>query len=571
MIPLVEKAPRTFVDADQRIERWDDLKPYFDHLLERELSDLASLKKWLHDLSELEAVVEENAAWRYIRMTVDTSDKAAAEDYQYFVSEIQPAMAPYADQLNRRFASHPQAAELKGKAYQMYLDRTNAAIALFREANIPLQTELQSLAQRYSGIIGKLAIELDGEQLTLPAAGAKLQETDRNLREHVYGKMQAALANEAEDIDAVFDEMLGLRHQLAVNADHPDYRSYKFAELNRFDYTAEDCEAFHTSIEKAIVPLTRKALEERKTRMGLEVLRPWDLSVDPEGRAPLKPFQSAEELLKKSIAVFERIDPFFADCLRSMEKLGHLDLASKTGKAPGGYNYPLYESGLPFIFMNAVGTQRDLVTMMHEGGHAVHSVLSHSLELTAFKSCPSEVAELASMSMELISMDHWEVFYDDEASCIRAKREHLEDILSALPWIARIDAFQHWLYTHPGHSRQEREEAWLALDARLGSGMVDFSGYEAARKNSWHRQLHLFEVPFYYIEYAMAQLGAIAVWRNYKTEAQAALDAFKAALSMGYKAPIQDIYACAGVRFDFSADYLEELAGFLKDQLAELS
>lgn len=571
MIPLVEKAPRTFVDSKLSIEKWDDLKPFFDQLLERELPNLEALKDWLSDLSELEAVLEEDAAWRYIRMTVDTGDQAAAENYQRFVSEIQPMMAPYADQLNKRFAKHPEAHQLVDKAYQMYLERTDAAIALFREANIPLQTELQSLAQRYSGIIGKIAIELDGKQLTLPAAGAKLQETDRGLREEVYRKMQAALATEANEINSVFEEMLQLRHQLALNADHPDFRSYKFAELNRFDYTAEDCEAFHESIEQAIVPLTRKALEERRMRMGLEVLRPWDLSVDPEGRAPLQPFQTAEELLQKSIVVFERIDPFFADCLRSMEVLGHLDLASKAGKAPGGYNYPLYESGLPFIFMNAVGTQRDLVTMMHEGGHAVHSVLSHSLELTAFKSCPSEVAELASMSMELISMDHWEVFYADPEACIRAKREHLEDILSALPWIARIDAFQHWLYTNPGHTREEREDAWIGLDARLGSGMVDFTGFETARKNTWHRQLHLFEVPFYYIEYAMAQLGAIAVWRNYKTRPQQALEDFKAALSLGYKAPIQDIYATAGVRFDFSAEYLVELAEFLKDQLAELS
>jgi oligoendopeptidase F len=254
-----------------------------------------------------------------------------------------------------------------------------------------------------------------------------------------------------------------------------------------------------------------------------------------------------------------------------MHALNQLDLGSKPGKAPGGYNYPLYETGLPFIFMNAVGTQRDLVTMMHEGGHAVHSVLSHPLELTSFKSCPSEVAELASMSMELISMDHWDLFYDTPEDTIRAKREHLEDLLVTLPWIARIDAFQHWLYTNPQHDAADRAEYWKYLGGRFGTGVVDFSGFDLQQSHSWQRQLHLFEVPFYYIEYAMAQLGAIAVWRNYKLNREVALAQFKKALALGYTRPIGEIYATAGIDFDFSPQYLRQLAKFVSTELQALT
>lgn len=568
---VVEKKRRIFIPEDYVINDWGDLQPFFDQLRDRELPDLVALKHWLLDLSELEAVVEENAAWRYIRMTVNTADSVATAAYELFIKEIQPNMSPYGDLLNKKLADHPQAGDLEGSAHSIYLRGVRSAIRLFREVNIPIQTELQSLAQQYSAINGSMSVTVDGETYTMQAASAKLQNTDRAYREKVFRAVDTVRAEKTGELDGIFDAMVALRDQMARNADHPDYRSYMFAVLGRFDYTIQDCLDFHTSIEHEIVPLAKASHERRKEALKLDVLRPWDLAVDPSGRPPLHPFSTDQELIDKSIAVFERIDPFFGDCLRSMQQLKQLDLASKAGKAPGGYNYPLYETGLPFIFMNAVGTQRDLVTMMHEGGHAVHSVLSHPLELTSFKSCPSEVAELASMSMELISMDHWDLFYSAPDDCIRAKREHLEDLLVTLPWIARIDAFQHWIYTNPQHVASERADYWKSLDGRFGTGLVDFTGFETQKSHGWQRQLHLFEVPFYYIEYAMAQLGAIAVWRNYKINGEVALTQFKNALALGYTQSIGDIYEAAGIDFDFSPNYLKQLAEFVKTELQALT
>lgn len=568
---VVEKKRRIFVPDELNIQGWSDLQPFFDNLRDRDLPDVVSLRHWLLDVSELEAVVEENAAWRYIRMTVDTSDAAATTAYETFIKDIQPHMAPYGDVLNKKLAQHPDAGDLEGSAFRIYLRGIRNAIRIFREKNIPIQTELQSLAQQYSAINGSMQVELDGETFTMQAASAKLQNVDRNYRERVFRAVDAVRATHVAELDRIFDAMVALRDELSRNADHPDYRSYMFASLGRFDYTIQDCLDFHDSIEREIVPLAKASHERRLLAQQIDALRPWDLAVDPEGRAPLRPFTADYDLLNKSIAVFDRIDPFFGDCLRSMHALKQLDLGSKPGKAPGGYNYPLYETGLPFIFMNAVGTQRDLVTMMHEGGHAVHSVLSHPLELTSFKSCPSEVAELASMSMELISMDHWDLFYDTPEDTIRAKREHLEDLLVTLPWIARIDAFQHWLYTNPQHDAADRAEYWLYLGQRFGTGVVDFSGFDLQQSHGWQRQLHLFEVPFYYIEYAMAQLGAIAVWRNYKLNREVALAQFKKALSLGYTRPIGEIYAAAGIDFDFSPLYLKQLAKFVNAELQALT
>lgn len=568
---VVDKQERHFLPQDFVFDNWASIEPYFTDLLERELTNIATLNKWLLDLSEIEAVIEEEGAWRYIRMTINTADETAGDAYKQFITDIQPKVAPLSDRLNRKLVENRYAKELSGDAYKVYLRGIRNAIRLYREKNVALQTKLQHLAQTYSSISGAMEVLFDGQTLTMQEASKMLSLTDRNLRERIYAATAKVRSQHIDRIEEVFDEMVTLRNEVAQNADYPDYRSYMFSAMGRFDYTITDCIDFHKSIEVVIMPAALEISKKRLAELQLDELRPWDLAVDPAGRAPLKPFDNVDALLEGSIQIFDKIDPFFGNCLRSMRDQGHLDLGSKKGKAPGGYNYPLYESGMPFIFMNAVGTQRDLVTMMHEGGHAVHSVLSHPLELTAFKGCPSEVAELASMSMELISMDHWDVFYTDEAECIRAKREHLEDILTTLPWIARIDAFQHWLYTNPGHNRTDRINEWLKLDERFGNPLVNWSGYEKSQGYSWHRQLHLFEVPFYYIEYAMAQLGAIAVWKNYKEHGQAALEQFKNALSLGYTRPIGAIYNAAGVDFDFSIGHLRKLMKFIQSELEALS
>ncbi|MDP4827406.1 MAG: M3 family oligoendopeptidase [Flavobacteriales bacterium] len=570
MIVKPTKARRTFIPESLVISGWSDLEPFVTALLDREIAQKDAYFSWLKDISELEAAIEEDSAWRYIRMTIDTTDEQAKQAYMTFVGEIQPKLAVVTDQLNRKIVGSEFADDTADKSFFIYFRGIRNEINLFREANIQLNTELQELSQEYSTVNGSMSVTIDGEEITMQKAGAKLQLPDRAAREQTFRAIHDVRLANRDVLDDLFDKMVAKRHQLALNAGFENFRDYKFAALGRFDYTAADCEAFHSSIEKAIVPIAKEILKQRKAAMKLDVLRPWDLACDIFGRPPLKPFEGGEELLEKSISLFGKIDSFFGNCLQWMKELEYVDLDSKPGKAPGGYNYPLYESGVPFIFMNAVGTPRDMVTMMHEGGHAVHSILCHTLPLTSFKGCPSEVAELASMSMELISLDHWDVFYTDADDLKRAKVEHLEDILTMLPWIAMVDAFQHWVYTNPTHTRDERTAAWHALEKRFGVDLVDWSGFEDGRDSRWQRQLHIFEVPFYYIEYGMAQLGALAVWKNHCEHPETAIQQYKDALSLGYTRSIGEIYNTAGIRFDFSENYILDLAKFVQSQLAKL-
>lgn len=565
------REPRNFLPDELKITAWSDIKPFFDDLKSRDLQEVEDLKKWLRDLSELESVLEEDAAWRYIRMSIDTTDKEKEESYQFFVREIQPKIAPYSDALNRKLVGCPLTNKLpKDEGYFIYLRKIEKELELFSEKNIPLLSKVRAKAQEFGKLAGNLTIELDGKKLTMPMAGAQLQKTDRERRKEVFEKVQSARLSVEKQMDELYSELIRIRTEISSNAGYKNYRDYKFDDLGRFDYTPEDCFDFHESIRTAVKPVVETFIKERKEKLGLDKLKPFDLSVDPTGKEPLSPFKTAGELVEKSIKVFNKVDPYFGDCLSTMEQMGYLDLESKDGKAPGGFNYPLFEIGVPFIFMNAVGTQRDMVTMMHEGGHAVHSFLTRNLELAAFKSCPSEVAELASMAMELLTMDHWHIFYSDEEELKRAKREQLQDVLSALPWIATIDKFQHWIYENPNHNEEERRKAWLEISGELSSDIVDWTGYEKAKEIAWQKQLHLFEVPFYYIEYGMAQLGAIAVWRNYKQDPKKALADYKKALSLGYTKTIGEIYETAGIKFDFSPEYVSELADFIKEELEKL-
>jgi oligoendopeptidase F len=561
---------RQFVPEDFVIDSWSALEPYFVALEDRPITSKSDLERWMRDRSELEAVLEEDMAWRYIKMNIDTTDKQLAADFQFFVEEIEPHMAPFGNRFNTKLVESTFVDQLEGDAYFILLRKTKEAISLYREENIPLLTRLQSESQKFGAISAAMSIEHEQQQLTMQQAGKLLKETDRALREEIYRKIKARRGNDREALDALYSELIKLRQQVAVNAGFSNFRDYKFVALSRFDYTKEDCFDFHESIAKEIVPIINDFDRERREQLALSALKPWDTQVDPSGKIPLKPFTDGEELCDKAIACFDAIRPSFGRYLRIMKTMKHLDLDSKSGKAPGGFNYPLYEIGVPFIYMNAVGSLRDVVTMVHEGGHAIHSFLSKELELVEFKDLPSEVAELASMSMELISMEHWEVFFNDEEELRRAKKEQLQQVLETLPWVAQIDKFQHWVYENPEHTLEERKACWLDLNATFGSAVIDWNGEEDALANSWQKQLHLYEVPFYYIEYGMAQLGAIAVWRNYKRNPQQALDQYEAALQLGYTKSIGEIYKTAGVRFDFSLNYVKDLAQFVRAELAKL-
>jgi oligoendopeptidase F len=352
-----------------------------------------------------------------------------------------------------------------------------------------------------------------------------------------------------------------------LNAGFSNYRDYKFAEMGRFDYKPDACFDFHDAVQEAVLPLINDIYTEQAKRLGIDIMKPWDTEAEPAGIHPLRPFTDGKDLLKKSITCLDQLDPFFGDCLRKMDELNHLDLDSRKGKAPGGYNMPLAESGAPFIFMNAAAQMSDLTTMVHEAGHAIHSFLAHELPLTAFKEYPTEMAEVASMSMELFTMDHWETFFDSEEEMKRAKRHQLERVITIFPWIAIIDKFQHWVYEHPNHTLEEREENWMNILSKFTSTAIDHSGLEKFRSYGWQKQLHLFEVPFYYIEYGIAQLGAIGMWKQYKENPKQALDNYKHALSLGGTKTLPELYKAAGIDFDFSHKNISELMIFVKNEL----
>lgn len=570
-VSIPQRPVRKFLPDHFTITNWVELKPYFDALLDRELNSVDDLRKWFHDRSELESVLSEDLAWRYIRMTCYTDNEKYSKAYQDFIHNIQPEVAPVADKLNKKIAASRFLPALEGEeGFDIMIRNLKKDIEIFREENVPLFTEINTETQKYAQLSGAMSIEWDGKEITLQQAAVLLMSTDRKVREQVYEKISARRLKDKKELDDLFSHLIKLRHRVAVNAGFKNFRDYMFTSLGRFDYTPADCFAFHDAIQQEVVPLLNELAAQRKRDLKVDSLRPWDKAVDPEGRHALKPFSNGHELAEKGIEVFERLDPFLGQCLNIMKSMGHLDLESRKAKAPGGYNYPLSEIGVPFIFMNATSTLRDMVTLMHEGGHAVHNFLTRELELTDFKSTPSEVAELASMSMELISMDKWDVFFADDAELKRAKREHLEDIIETLPWVATIDKFQHWVYENPDHTVEERKAAWNKVFDAFADTVTDWRGFEAAKDYLWQKQLHLYEVPFYYIEYGMAQLGAIAVWRNYRVDPKKGLQAYQNALKLGNLRTIPEVYQTADVRFDFSREYILELMQFVRKELDQL-
>lgn len=557
---------RKYVKPEFKVDTWELLQTYFDELEKRPINSFDELYKWLLDYNELGAVVSEDMAWRYIKMTCDTNNTALRDSYNDFVQNIEPKMAPISNRLNEKLMASPFKEQLKKQGYPIYLRGIKNSIDLFREKNIPLNTQLQELEQKFGEISGAQSIEHNGETITLQKAGVFLKDLNREVRKTVYDKVQTRRAQDETALNDLFNQLVKLRQQVALNTGFKNYRDFKHQQLARFDYSVQDCLNFHESVKQHAVPLVDEHDKRRKAKLNLQDYRPWDTSVDEEGLPPLKPFQTAQELIDKTIACFNRLDPFFGDCVATMHKMNRLDLESRIGKAPGGYQYPLYETNVPFIFMNSVGLHRDLVTMVHEGGHAIHSFLDFDLELVEFKSPPSEIAELASMSMELMSMEHWEVFFENKEELRRAKRQQLESVIDALPWIAAIDKFQHWIYTHPEHTVEERYAEWKNIIKDFGSSVIDYSGCENHLARRWQVQLHLYEVPFYYIEYGFAQLGAIAVWRNYKKDPKKAVAQYKAALALGYTKSIPEVYAAAGIKFDFSPAYIKELMDFVKGE-----
>lgn len=566
----IKPLERKYLPQNLKVEKWDSVESYFQELLNREINAKQDLDKWLHDLSELDAMLQEDICRRQINMTCDTNNKDYEEAFNYFVMEIQPKIQPFAFALNQKLVASPFLEELDHDKYFTYLRSVRNQIELFREENIPIKAEMSVLQQKYASITGNMSIKVDDKEYTLAQAAKFFENQDRSLREEVYNKVNKRRLQDKESLNDLFDQLIAKRHQEALNAGFENYRDFKFRELGRFDYTKEDCFDFHESILKHVIPLSETIYEQKKQKLQLDKLRPWDLQVEVPGVEPLAPFSNADELIEKTITCFSRMSPFFGDCIRKMNEMGQLDLESRNGKAPGGYNMPLAETGAPFIFMNAAGQMHDVTTMVHEGGHAIQSFLTHNLELNSFKEYPMEIAEVASMAMELFSMDHWDVFFTDDDELRRAKEHQLERVITLFPWIALIDKFQHWIYENPKHSAAEREAQWTKLFFDFTPEAIDYSGLEKFVANAWQKQLHLYEVPFYYIEYGIAQLGAIGLWRQYKQNPEKALDHYVKALSLGATKTLPELYKAAGLKFDFSPENIADLMEFVKGELEKV-
>ncbi len=566
----IQKLPRIFLPQDFTITTWDALEPYFIQLVDKEITNQEELEQWLKDMSEVEAVVSEDACWRQIKMTCDTTDKTLEEAFTYFCMEIQPKLQPYADALNKKLLASPFVHELDQEIYFTYLRSVQKNIDLFRQENIPIQAELSVMQQQYGTIAGKMMIEFNGQEYTLQQASKFLESKDRTVRERVYRKIQDRRLQDKQELHNLYSQLILKRHKIAVNAGFQNYRDYKFVELGRFDYTKEDCFSFHEAVKLHVLPLIDKIYKKKKDNLGVELLKPWDTEAEPANVEPLKPFTTGEDLYTKTVTCFEQLNPFFADCLRQMKAMNHFDLESRKGKAPGGYNCPLAESGAPFIFMNAAGQMSDVTTMVHEGGHAIHSFLAHPLALSGFKEYPMEIAEVASMAMELFSMNHWESFFANPEDLNRAKEHQLERTITIFPWIAIIDKFQHWVYENPTHSVEERTAMWISILQEFSTESIDFTGLEAYRAIGWQRQLHLFEVPFYYIEYGIAQLGAIGLWMQYNKDPHQALHNYMTALQLGGTKTLPELYKAAGLEFNLSPNYIKNLMEFVSAEIEKL-
>ena len=567
---MLPATARKFVPAQFKASDWNSISGFFRELEDRELKTKRQVVQWLEDESELMSILEEDLAWRYIKMTCSTEDEGIRDAYNYFVEHIQPKVSEKGNVLNKKLIASGFMEELESNGYKTLIRAIRNRVEIFREENIPLFTKIDMRAQSFDKVAGSMTVKNEGKELTMQQANALLEHDDRGFREKIYTEIAARRIDHRGELDELYSDLVKLRHEVAQNAGFKNYADYKFRDLERFDYAPEDCKAFHESVEKVIKPFYIRTLERRRTLLGVETLRPWDLTVDMFGGDPLKPFKDESELIELTISMFDRLGKELGDVIRKMRELGHLDLVSRKAKAPGGYNYPLLETGIPFIFMNAVGTQSDIVTMVHEGGHAIHAWLTKDLSISAFKDVPSEVAELASMAMELISMEHWDLIYSDPEQLRKAKIGQMTRTLSFLPWIIAIDAFQQWVYENPAHTVEERTAEWLSIYQRFHGDYLDWSGFEQYKAIQWQKQGHLFDVPFYYIEYGMAQLGALAVWKNYRENPEKGLQQYLDALKLGYTGTIPEIYEAAGIRFDFSAEYLAELTEFVDEEIAKL-
>jgi len=565
---LPHEYPRTFVPDGANLGEWAQIEPLLQALERAPLNTALEVQDWLTRRSELDACLGEEGSVRHIRMMMNTADETIRKAFMVWVEDLSPRLKEAGERLDRQLFSSPGFSTL-GPDYVVFVRSLKNRLELFRQENIPLEIEEEKTAQSYQQLIGAMTVPFQGEDRTIPQLQKFLEEPDRGVRESAWKAMREKYRAEDETLETCFDRLRNIRQQQAKNAGSDNYRDYAFRCYQRFEYTPGDCAAFHEAVERHVVPLIAKLRVKRAERMGLSVMRPWDEGADAESRPPLKPFERTDQFVAATSKIFKQLDDEFSGYFDQMSSLGLLDLDNRRNKAPGGFLAMLGETRLPFIFMNAVGRPTDVVTLIHESGHAFHAYLCRNQPLADFRGSPLEFAEVASMGMELLSAHLWDAYYPSPDHFKRARADHWKRVVWILPWVATIDSFQHWMYTHPDHTREERAAKWLEIFKRFHPGL-DISGLELLMAKSWHAQTHVFTSPFYYIEYGIAQLGALQLWRNAQQDPAQALSQYKKGLALGASRPLPELFQAAGLRFEFGAPIMAELMQDVEFQLSAL-
>jgi len=545
--------PRNFLPSGIDLTDQGRLKELFATLESRALSSAGDIEKWFRDESELLAALYEEQALRYIRMTCQTNDPEREKAYLSFVENVEPIVKVGSFGLDRKYLKTPARKSLPPDRYSVLDRRVENNVSIFREENVELEKEETKLSTKYQKLTGAMTATYQGQEKTMQQMARYLEEPDRKVREETWLIAETRRQKDREALNQLYDDLITLRQKIAENAGFENYRDYIFRKKERFDYTPKDCVQFHQAVEEYVVPLLRDLDKDRRSKLTVDPLRPYDLAADPESKPPLHPFKTPTELVQGCVTIFEKVNPRFAANLRRLAELNLLDLESRRGKAPGGYQSELMEVRLPFIFMNSVGRDQDVRTLLHESGHAFHTFAIRNSDLPIHyrgENIPLEFAEVASQTMEIIGGEHLEDTFYNREDADRSRRDHLIGLVRLLAWIATIDAFQHWVYTNPGHSKEEREKFWVSLRERFG-GVESWKGYENFRQSYWQRQLHLYEVPFYYIEYGIAWTGALGLWAAYRKDPRGAINAYERALALGGSKPLPELFRAAGMPFDF--------------------
>lgn len=548
---------------------WADYEPFYRDLTTRSVSS-NTVESFLDDWTAVSDRASEANRRLYIATTRDTSDEAAADAYHHFLNEIFPHWQQSEQTIQQKFLE----SDLHPEGFAVATDRMRSQTALFRDENVRLLVQEQQLDERYNQISGAQTVEWEGQELPIEQIAPLLQVLDPSTRERAWRAARSRQLADRAALNDLWRDFLSLRLQLASNAGKRGYAEYRWQQMLRLDYAPEDSASFSEAIEEAVVPAATRVLERRRRRLGVKTLRPWDCDVDPLGREPLRPFVDVGRLTSGSSAIFDRVDTNLGKYFGTMIEEGLLDLDSRQNKAPGGFCDELAVQQRPYIFMNAVGTHEDVQTLLHEGGHAFHVFESNDLRWSQQRDVGTEFAEVASMGMEFLSGPYLadpEAGFYSQSEAARARVEHLETGILFWPYMAVVDSFQRWVYSHPRDASDpdECDAAWSELYRRYVPG-EDWSGLEQELSTGWHRKLHIFTYPLYYVEYGLAQLGAVQIWANARRDQSKAVAQYRHALSLGATRSIPDLFAAAGATFSFGAGALTSAVELMEHAIAEL-